>query len=69
MRSRRGREAYVHQLEEAGIIRCLLDEYLSLHALGWSEGELRQLVENGFKAAFVEGRERLTPSSNGSTRS
>ena len=28
-----------------------------LHALGLDEGELLRLVENGFKAAFVEGGE------------
>ena len=35
----------------------LLNEYMSLHALGWDEDELLRLVENGFKAAFVEGGE------------
>ncbi len=32
----------------------LLDEYMNLQALGWDEADLLQLVENGFKAAFIK---------------
>jgi aminodeoxyfutalosine deaminase len=59
----------IRRLYEAGVVVTLnsddpsffganlLDEYMSLHALGWGEADLLQLVENGFNAAFIEERE------------
>ena len=32
----------------------LVDEYIKLHSIGWSEDDLLELVENGFAAAFLD---------------
>ena len=57
MRSRRGSQRLTFISSKRPVFSAVCWTSTCLHALGWDEGELLRLVENGFKAAFVEGGE------------